>query len=87
MESEVFKIRYELATGRVNLITNGQKEIRVDGCRYMTLKRYPWFDDQKETLYVRDGRIIAVTVVPHPRRGRDDEAFEPPLHRIVEGVL
>lgn len=67
------KVRYDEATGRINLITDGTKEIPVKGCKYMTLAKRPQFNDQLEDLYVKDGRLIAV-----------DDTHQPPLHRIVE---
>jgi len=92
----MFKIRYEVATGRINLITNGQKEIPAEGCRYMTLKAYPRFNDQTEILYVRDGRIIAVNEM-HAADARFyikdgkvisvNKTHEPPQHRIISGVI
>jgi hypothetical protein len=55
------KIRYDVSTGAVNLITTGEEELPVKGCKYMAVKTYPEFDHDKENLYVRGGKVVAVT--------------------------
>jgi hypothetical protein len=70
------KIRYEVETGKVNLITHSDamKDIPVKGCQYVTVKKYPHFDRTSENLYVKDGKLIAI---------RDTQ---PPLHRVIGAI-
>lgn len=69
------KLRYEVATGKVNLIVHGEREdeIQIEGMKYMKIDKYPSFDRTKENLYLLNGRLIAI-----------DETVTPPLHRIIE---
>ena len=53
------KIRYEIATGKVNLIVHGTKELHADGCKYMEIDALPKNYDKKH-LYVKNERVIAV---------------------------
>lgn len=54
------KIRYEIETGKVNLITFSDEELEAPGCKYMTVSERPQFDDATEHLYVKDGKVVAV---------------------------
>lgn len=56
----MYKIRYEISTGKVNLITNSMEEIPVSGHQYMTVETRPEYDDTSQHLYVKNNQIIAV---------------------------
>lgn len=64
-----------MATGKVNLIVHGGKEteIPVEGMKYMNIEKYPYFDHEKENLYLKNGRLVAV-----------DETQVPPLWRMLD---
>lgn len=56
------KIRYETATGKVNLFTTGDQEMAVAGCKYMVVPTRPNYDDTCEHLYVKNGKLVAVNI-------------------------
>ena len=58
------KIRYEIETGKVNLITSGEEELDAPGCKYMTIAERPQWNSETEALYVRDGKVVAVPTPP-----------------------
>lgn len=60
----MYKIRYAVSNGQVNLITSGTEEVPVAGCAYMEIKAHPVFDDTVENLFVKNGKVIAVKITP-----------------------
>lgn len=58
----MFKVRYEITTGKVNLITNSDEEVTVTGCKYMKIDKYPEFDNTSQHLYVKNGKLMAVNI-------------------------
>jgi hypothetical protein len=58
----MFKFRYEVSTGKINLITNSKEEINIDGHAYATVESIPEYDNTSQHLYYIDGKIIAVDV-------------------------
>lgn len=58
------KIRYEVDTGKVNLLTTGVEELEAPGCEYITVAEAPQWNYATEHLYVRDGKVVAIPAPP-----------------------
>jgi hypothetical protein len=73
----MIKIRYDIETGRVNLISNSGVEIPVEGMAYITVLSIPEFSGD-DALYVEDGELVV-------RSGEPGEP-EPPTIEVVHPI-